>query len=529
MYWQAVSLLRSSGVLALVTLGLVVAYGCGSSEGEAVFPPGSGDDGGPGNTSGDFGPGSEGGLGGDSALKPLCGNSVKDPGETCDDANGVAGDGCSATCQIEPGYKCGTIGAACAAAACGDGVVAGDEDCDDGNMVASDGCSATCVFEPGFFCPTPGKPCVATTCGDTKKQGSEQCDDGNLRPYDGCSPTCTVEPKCAAGACTAVCGDGVKVPGEACDDGNVRSGDGCSATCQIEPGFMCTVVTADLPATLDVPIIYRDFNGPGSMDFENDAFNNGRKAGLVKPTLAADNEPELLSVGSPQCISSAASFATWYHDGLTNRVVLDKLTFTKQAGGEYLYNNGAFFPVDGKGFGNEGRSNNFHFTSELRYYFTFKGGEVLEFAGDDDVWVFVNGKLAVDIGGVHGVEAGSVTLSGATATSLGLVAGGMYELDLFQAERHTTASNYKLTLRGFEKAKTSCAPICGDGIKTKDEACDDGANTGGYGKCAAGCVLGPRCGDGVVQADQGEQCDDANLVSQDGCSATCKTDVSVPK
>ena len=141
----------------------------------------------------------------------------------------------------------------------------------------------------------------------------------------------------------------------------------------------------------------------------------------------------------------------------------------------------------------------------------------------------MNGKLAVDLGGLHPPTAGSVTLDAAMAATFGLTKGGMYELDLFQAERHTNGSNYKLTLRGFEKAKTSCAPICGDGIKTKNEACDDGLNTGGYGKCAAGCVLGPRCGDGTVQAAQGEQCDDGNLVDGDGCSSKCTVDVVVPK
>ncbi|MEO8906138.1 MAG: DUF4215 domain-containing protein [Polyangiaceae bacterium] len=37
-----------------------------------------------------------------------------------------------------------------------------------------------------------------------------------------------------------------------------------------------------------------------------------------------------------------------------------------------------------------------------------------------------------------------------------------------------------------------------------------------------GCVLGPRCGDGIVQTDQGETCDDGNNVKRDGCSAACK-------
>ncbi len=166
----------------------------------------------------------------------------------------------------------------------------------------------------------------------------------------------------------------------------------------------------------------------------------------------------------------------------------------------YEYDNSAFWPLTDKGFGNDGNDKNFHFTTELRYFFQYKGGETLTFRGDDDVWVFVNGRHAVDIGGVHGAEWGRVVLgddgdpaipadgdAGADAgpgvpaatdsdcsvhrggglggcaleeaeklsnddVRFGLEKGKVYEITLFQAERHTTESNFRLTLAGFLRA-----------------------------------------------------------------------------
>ena len=177
-------------------------------------------------------------------------------------------------------------------------------------------------------------------------------------------------------------------------------------------------------------------------DFEK--FTNISDKQIVAPMLAPDQKPAY--AGNPRTASTTgkANFDAWYHDVPGVNVALPvSIQLTPTGQGTYSFNNDAFFPVDGQGFGNQGRNHNFHFTAEIHTRFIYRGGEVFTFKGDDDIFVFINQRLVINLGGVHAQETEQVNLD-ARAAELGIVNGGIYALDLFFAERHTVESHIRI-------------------------------------------------------------------------------------
>lgn len=202
-------------------------------------------------------------------------------------------------------------------------------------------------------------------------------------------------------------------------------------------GLFLTTISGGVSAdTISLTGTIRDFNA-SHPDMESTIASD---PGIVQATLGTDKNPVYAGlVGNPTTHGQTA-FDQWYNDSVVS--MADSYSITLDNGGSgniYSYSNSSFFPIDEMLYGNEDRSHNYHFTYEIHSQFTYQGGETFSFTGDDDLWVFIDDALAIDLGGVHGAMSQSVGLD-----TLSLSLGTTYDFDLFFAERHTSQSNFRI-------------------------------------------------------------------------------------
>jgi fibro-slime domain-containing protein len=210
--------------------------------------------------------------------------------------------------------------------------------------------------------------------------------------------------------------------------------------------------------------------------------------GPIGSPIGPNRKPSFAQPNKTPSTNGPSEFDQWFNDVAGVNMSQDlRLDLLSTQSGSFVYDTNRFFPIDGKLFDadpnnpdrgkhidDDGVARNYHFTYELHTTFKYEPGSVFTFRGDDDVFVYIDDKLVVNLGGIHVALQGKVDLDakrlevtapegspnldldaslgftesiqGGVAASLplDLVVGQEYTLDFFFAERNCCGSNFRM-------------------------------------------------------------------------------------